>query len=640
MWTWWARSRRTPFCWARSPPDEDILLVVYAYCRNDVEAILDAQPIDLTDRVYGRYVYWDIPNGLYRVFSLWKTRRGGQQEYIHMIDPESVHVLIEAVYEPHYAHYSRYFGNTIARFFSDEPSLGNTRQPRFSMYDQKLGQLGLALPWSDELLRRLNEELGTGARGLPAGLWYPQGNGMPQVRAAYMDVLTRMWREAFSMQLGSWCRAHSVEYIGHIIEDMNAHMRLRCSADHYFRALDGQDMAGIDVVLHQIMPGMANYKHSIPCSGGYTDPEFFNYVLARLATSHSHIQPRMQNCVMCEIFGAYGWAEGVPMMKNLLDHMLVRGINRFVPHAFSPKYPDPDCPPHFNAGGENPQFSAFARLIHHANQVTHLLSGGTEIVSATIYYNAAAEWSGRRYMLMQKPTKMLYDEQLNYDFLPMNALIGQARMENGLLCVKKMRYPALIMPYSAWLPAPLLKKLEQLYAQGPRLAFGNGRPGHCLCGDVIPLSGVANYVRSNGGADLQLETPFPLLRACHMRHGLEDIFLLANESMQESFAGDVLLPVRGCAISAKYHVFRLRAGGPPCAAPWPGSVHSAALRAGSCVKSARQALPEERAGAVRPLEALSAPRRRAGVFAARRAGYALQYHRSAGRSGFFRRHAL
>ena len=62
---------------------------------------------------------------------------------------------------------------------------------------------------------------------------------------------------------------------------------------------------------------------------------------------------------MCEIFGAYGWAEGVKTMKYLLDHMLVRGINYFVPHAFSPKVDDADCPPSFYNGGKNPLYKHF-----------------------------------------------------------------------------------------------------------------------------------------------------------------------------------------------------------------------------------------------------------------------------------------
>ena len=535
------------------PSEDDILIGAYAYRREGAEETLSAEAIDLTANVQGNYIYWDVPEGVYRVFALYQTRRGTRQnDYIHMIDPESVKVLIEAVYEPHWEHYGEYFGTTIAGFFSDEPSFGNSVVMRGladeAMYNKRVGQPGLALPWNEEVLARMSEKLGFDARPALAGLWYKQGDGMPGVRVAYMDAVTEMWKEAFSYQLGDWCRAHGVEYIGHIIEDMNAHMRLSCSGGHYFRSLDGQDMAGIDVVLHQIMPGMAHFKHTASCSGGYTDPEFFDYVLARLAASHSHINPRMKGRAMCEVFGAYGWAEGVPFMTALMNHMLVRGINYFVPHAFSPKFPDPDCPPHFNAGGFNPQFEGFAKLMGYTNRVAHLLEGGREIVSAAILYNAEAEWAGRDYMLMQKPARLLYDAQLNYDFLPSETIINDARTEGGALYVNGMRYPALIVPYSQYLPEALVKKLGELETAGLKLAFIDGRPEGCTCGEVIALEDTERYVRAAGGTDVMLEKPFPLLRTAHYRREGADVFMLVNESMMEKFEGDVILPVSGAGV--------------------------------------------------------------------------------------------
>ena len=537
----------------RAQDEENILLGVFAYRRRETDETLDARPVDLTDRVKGRYVYWDVPAGVWRVMALYKTRRGTQQtEYMHLIDEDSVRVLIEAVYEPHYAHYAKYFGNTLAGFFSDEPSLGNCQTVHgagdVDTYNQRLGQPGLALPWTDELLERLSEALGGDARGRLAALWYPQGDDTADVRLAYMDVLTRLWRAHFSYQVGDWCRAHGVEYIGHIIEDKNAHARMRYGVGHYFRALDGQDMAGIDVVLHQIMPGLAHHNHAMIASTGVSDATFFQYALARLAASHSHIQPRMKNRAMCEIFGAYGWAEGVPMMKHLMDHMLVRGVNQFVPHAFSPDYPDRDCPPHFNAGGCNPEFSAFSKLMRYANRTAHLLEGGVEVVSAAILYHAEAEWSGRDYMLMQEPARRLYDAQLNYDFLPIDAVVEKARVEDGALRVEAMRYPALIVPHAAYLPAAFLEKAAALAEAGARIAFIGGRPEGCACGEVIALEEAADFVRDAGGADVRLRSPFPLLRVAHVRRDGRDVFMLVNESMEEDFEGDLLLPVSGCGV--------------------------------------------------------------------------------------------
>jgi len=81
---------------------------------------------------------------------------------------------------------------------------------------------------------------------------------------------------------------------------------------------------------------------------------------------------------MCEIYGAYGWGTGVRTMKYLTDHFLVRGVNVYVPHAFSPKeYPDPDCPPHFYAHGHNPQYRHFQRLMMYMNRVCNLISEGS-----------------------------------------------------------------------------------------------------------------------------------------------------------------------------------------------------------------------------------------------------------------------
>lgn len=542
-------------CVTEGADPEDILLGVYAYHRSEADETLDETPIDLTEHVRGRYVFWDIPAGVYRVFALYKSRRGGMKNRIHMIDPDSVRVLIDEVYEPHYAHYKAYFGNTIAGFFSDEPSFGNQQLlsggASASMYDQKLGQPGLALPWTDEAERRMERALGRNVRGELAGLWYRRGDGHPEVRIAYMNAVTELWREAFSDQLGEWCRSHGVEYIGHIIEDMNAHMRLSCSGGHYFRALDGQDMAGIDVVLHQIIPGMAHYKHSASAAGGFADPEFFDYMLARLAASLSHIQPRMRGRAMCEVFGAYGWAAGVPAMKRLMDHMLVRGIHYFVPHAFSPNFPDPDCPPHFNAGGKNPEFEGFARLMRYANQTAELMGENTEIVSAAILYAAEAEWSGRDYMLSQKPAKLLCDAQLNYDILPIDA-VGNAYVRDGVLRVGEMRYHALIVPYAEYLPQSFTEKLAELEAAGMRLVFVDGRPEGCTCGRVIPLAQIADFVRACvracGGEDIALDRPFALLRFRHTRRDGADAFLFVNESGTEDFDGVVTLPVRGNGI--------------------------------------------------------------------------------------------
>ena len=143
-------------------PAEDRLTGVFLCRRAGSGEELCGEPVDVTDRLRDGVLLTDIPEGCWRVFFLYQSREGApgrQAEYIHLIDRESVSTLIEAVYEPHYAHFRKYFGGTLAGFFSDEPSFGNDffsrGVPDPGMKNRTLGLPGLALPWGEELAAEL-----------------------------------------------------------------------------------------------------------------------------------------------------------------------------------------------------------------------------------------------------------------------------------------------------------------------------------------------------------------------------------------------------------------------------------------------------------------------------------------------------
>lgn len=542
---------------------ERTLLAAVAYRRVEADGeLLMGEPVDLTRFVKGDLLCWEVPEGCFRVFLLFKTREGGiLPDYISTIDPASVDVLIEAVYEPHYRHYADEFGKTFAGFFSDEPCFGNGIVESFGanpgFYEHKIGTPCLALPWRDDVPGLLERKLGRPAVGLLPLLWYSAGERTAAVRVAYMDVITTLYRDCFSNRLGAWCREHGVEYIGHVVEDMNCHTHMGAGAGHYFRSLDGQDMSGIDVVFQQIMPGFARYPHASPEAGGMADPLCFDYMIGKLAASLAHINPRMRGRAMCEMYGAFGWAEGTPMMKWLTDHMLVRGVNHFVPHAFSPRYPDPDCPPHFYMKGHNPQFPEFSLLMEYANKMAHLLSGGRHVASAAVLYHAEAEWAGEPgFLYTQQPARELYDHQLDYDILPSDTLLKDAQVEDGKLVVQLESYPCLIVPYAKRLPAALLHRLSELSRDGLCVVFVGGFPEGSLDGENVsdelrganmvelPLQELTTFIRGRGFGDVQFEPAAPLLRVYHTVRDGSDVFMFLNESSGE-ISGTAALPVTG-----------------------------------------------------------------------------------------------
>ena len=356
-----------------------------------------------------------------------------------------------------------------------------------------------------------------------------------------MDVVTKLYAKHFAWQLGNWSRAHGVEYIGHIIED-NGQDTQFSSGGHFFRALDGQDMAGIDVVLCQIMPGMNDDRNSLPCSYKFGDNKMFHYGLAKMAASHSHIQPQKKGRAMCEIYGAYGWAEGLNMMKWLTDHMLVRGINNFVPHAFSPKCPDPDCPPHFYNGGHNPEYHSFGTLMGYMERVAGILSDGRHHASAAILYHAQAEWSGKPYMKIDDPAKVLLDAQLDFDIIPEDYL-DDCAVSNKRLVLNQEDYHVFIIPQATMLPRAVMDKLHSFAVQGLPVWCIDSKPTHTCEGDPIPQDMLAQFelieldklptaMRFRGFADVTaVGENTKWLRVYHYSRNGGHVVMLTNEGI-------------------------------------------------------------------------------------------------------------
>lgn len=451
--------------------DDDCLLGVYAVSE-------DGEQMDLGGYAWEHEGGWQAPDGNWKVYVLHLSRNMGyHRSYINMMSAGSCRVLLDAVYEKHYERYAAEFGKTIAGFFSDEPELGNGH-----LYDSQ-AMLGrdIDYPWSDELAQRLKETLGEDYAGLLYLLWENGADAglTARVRYAYMDAVTGLVKKDFSMQLGDWCRAHNVEYIGHLIEDNNQHARTGSSLGHYFRGLAGQDMAGIDDIGGQVLPQGEELNVEGKLFGNRIG-EFYHYMLGKLASSAAAIEPGKKGRSMCEIFGAYGWKEGVRLEKYLVDHFMVRGVNHFVPHAFSAApYPDPDCPPHFYAHGNNPQYRHFGELMKYTNRICHLISGGFHVASVAVLYHGEGEWTGD-YMESHRPGHLLCDAQIDYDIVPQEIFAHReeyrVNMERDALSVNTQRYRVLLIPRQQYVTAALARAVGELCGLGFPVYFVDAYP--------------------------------------------------------------------------------------------------------------------------------------------------------------------
>lgn len=578
--------RRNAFM-VRLEPGERLIGVTLS--RRDRERSFHQTEVrEVTELVRDGKLYLDIPKGTWAVTVMKTTRRGtGRRGYINPIDSKAVGFFIDTVYEAHYAHFGEEFGGVFAGFFSDEPEIGNCLGEY--KHDSFIGQPDMRLPWSGELEERLRAQWGKDFVPNLLAMWVDvdeaadiaeqdgavklsgtvEPNGMEGrestaaynrtglLRRQFMELTAELYGACFCGQIGNWCRAHDVEYIGHVIEDGGTHAHLGLGTGHFFKALWGQDMSGIDVVLQQIRPQLDDFPFYSIGGTGFYHGEFFHYGLAKMGVSLGHLDPKKRGRTMCEIFGAYGWAEGLKLMKWLLDHMLVNGVNHFVPHAFTMReFPDPDCPPHFYARGRNPQYPYFRYLMEYANRVSHLIDGGRHVPVVALLYTAEQEWMGE-VRKFEKDARELTRGQIDFEVVPEELLLRE-ELAGGRLSVGQESVSALVVPGSQYISEALAAKCGQLAEQGfpvvfteemPQVLTAGGRLKELreYAGGVCLTTGakLADTLRRKGCCEVICAEYQPWLRYYHYVQPEGEYFLFFTESVTDSLETCLTLPPCG-----------------------------------------------------------------------------------------------
>ncbi len=525
--------------------EEESIISVSAFKRTGKDEDVDGETgILLTKNIHDELVYWDIPDGIWRIFFIIKT--SGRPSYIDMCNAESCRLMIDEIYEPHYTHFKEYFGNTLQGFFSDEPCFANM----LSKGEAVLGNQFMNVPWKKDMIVLLAEKMGFSkkkAETLLPALWFNVTGYTALMRLAFMDTVTELYRDNFSNLLGSWCEKHGVSYIGHVIEDNGGHTQLGNRAGHYFRALDGQHMSGIDIVLHQILPGHTEMLHTMTnASQRLGHPDFYHFTIGKLATSAAHLDEKKAGRSMAEIYGAFGWAEGVPTMKYITDVVLSSGINHFVPHAFSDKIEDPDCPPLFYNGGRNPQYHEFGVLMGYLSRASHIIGNAKAAPPVAVYYNAEGEWAGGGFKCIDECAAILGKCQTDFDFVSKDHLLKAEASSDGLK-IGGCTYKALFVPYCRIIPQMLAEKLCDLSNAGVTIFYIDELPEKdefdnllSLKGEIIESDKLPLIVEKYGFSSVRLSSQERALRVLSLKDGDFTLYFFFNADTQNAVDTHVL----------------------------------------------------------------------------------------------------
>lgn len=500
----------------------DEIIGAYLFKRVDNDESISEEFIDLSENIKESYLNFDVPEGVYRLFIYYKSNYKSD-DLIDLLNPRATDMMIKNIYQPYFDELGEFFGNTLEGFLSDGVGFypnyffdGSDKKNRFS---QTVGQAGLCLPVSDDLLRLMSKKANENIIPYLAGLWYDMGRKSAELRHNYMNTASKLFSRYFTQKIGRWCSAHNVEYISSGVAENNSNSKLGNSTGHYFRSQHGQSISGIDICDGQIVPGFSHYTNASYGNIPYTDNEFSHYSLLKLASSDSHFDTDKNRRAMCKFSREGSFAQSNRIEKWLIDFSLVRGINHFIPENLPLNESDP-------------QYDSYRSLIDYANKSAHLLSGGVHISKALVLYNADCEWgSAQDFIYSQKICKELYDNHIDYDIISFDYL-KKAEVLNHKLVLNEEKFDVLFVPFSAYIYGKNLNVLRNLETIGFDVVFVGGLPENCDHKfKSISLDECSRYYDKNCDIDLIVTGEAELMRHYHIKRGNADIYMFFNESV-------------------------------------------------------------------------------------------------------------
>lgn len=417
-----------------------------------------------------------------------------------ILNPEAVTSFIELVYDRFANNFSEHFGKTIIAIFTDEPNpLGR---------GNKKGMV----PGNANLLPQINKILGYDFTPFFADLWYEDSTDWEKQRTDYHRAVAICLEENYYGRLGKWCENHGIALTGHPAGSMDL------GAQKYFQ------IPGQDLVWRYVEPGekALNGEHS---------------TMAKNASSAMVHLNRRRNSN--ELYGAYGHNLTYDVMVWLANWCFVRGQNLLYPHAFyysirGARFNErpPDVGP--NAKWWN-DYKPFATA---CSRLSWLNTDSRQICEIAVLGDA--NW------LPDKSAKVLFQNQHDFNYLEINHLVNDAKIDKQGVHIAGMNYKAVILDGLKNLPKEIIPALQKLEANKQLVIYGES-----TFTSVFPKAIMAKNPEELKTAFSKLVKPDLLLNPSseniRYRHVVKNGFhyyILFNEE-ETAVSTEVIIPVNG-----------------------------------------------------------------------------------------------
>jgi hypothetical protein len=412
------------------------------------------------------------------------------------LSPTAVRQFIDFTHEQYKNYIGDEFGKTVLGFRGDEPDFAYT-------------------PWTPNMLQEFKQRKGYDIQPYLASFFLRNLNdAQKKAKADYWDVWSDLFGKNFFQQQADWCAKNHLEYMVHLNHD-EAMIGLVRSEGDFFKDFRSVQIPGIDVIWHQIWPGLvADY------------PKF--------ASSAAHLFGRPR--VLSESFAAMNPAPDVQQARWILNHQLVRGINLFEFMFFSSTSG--------GRGGARGYMAdkLFPSLLSYTNRASYLLAQGIPTAQIAVYFPTTSLWLGHNES--EKSTfaivQQLLESQHDFDFIDEYALTTSQLKKDVIINKSGQAYRTIIVPSIKVLSKAAYIRLNEFAKGGGQVIFADDLPTMITDKNFLTANEQPDFQWASKKSvqaslsslpkDVQLNEPAPSVKYLRRKWGDADLYFFFNES--------------------------------------------------------------------------------------------------------------
>jgi len=219
----------------------------------------------------------------------------GMRGYLNIINKEAVAEFLNMTINTHKKAVGDEFGKTVRGIFTDEP----TSLRHFWCH--------IPGPWDDGMFEMFEEMFGYSLKPYLYTLFYePKSEEEAKARDDYRSLIKKLYLENFVGQYAEWCKENNLIFTGHFggEEEIVASIY----QGNFQTALSYMDIPGMDCIFPP-------YKYDEP-----------NWNIAGKLVS-SVAKYNNIDRILCETFTGSGWNTDFPIMRRVVNRLLVMGAN-------------------------------------------------------------------------------------------------------------------------------------------------------------------------------------------------------------------------------------------------------------------------------------------------------------------------